>query len=196
MAQTTGRRRTTWRRSIPRNSPTCNGSGSSRRSSTTWCRSMTAESNVSIPTSPDGPQLIRGNSQLLFRACGSAKTACVNVKNKSHSVTADITVPESGAAGVIVTQGGSVGGWILYAHDGKLKYCYNFFGIQHYMITADSPIPAGKHQVRMEFEYDGGGLAKGGDVTLYYDGNAVGAGRVDHTEPDGLSPPTRPATSA
>jgi arylsulfatase len=107
----------------------------------------------------------------------------VNVKNKSHTVTANITVPESGASGVIITQGGSVGGWSLYAHQGRLKYCYNFFGIEHYMITADTPIPAGKHQVRMAFKYDGGGLAKGGDVTLYCDGKPVGTGRVEQTEP-------------
>jgi len=98
-------------------------------------------------------------------------------------VTANLVVPESGADGVIITQGGSSGGWTLYAHEGRLKYCYNFFGIHHYMVTADKPIPAGEHQVRMEFAYDGGGLAKGGDVTLFYDGQAVGTGRVDQTEP-------------
>src|SRR6202044_1298375 len=63
--------------------------------------------------------------------------------------------------------GGIVGGWSLYAHEGRLKYCYNFLGVEHFMVTAEQPIPAGKHQVRMEFAYDGGGLAKGGDVTLY-----------------------------
>jgi len=129
------------------------------------------------------PQLIRGNSQLLFPGMRVSEACVVNLKNKSHSVTANITAPESGVTGVIITQGGSVGGWTLYAHDGKLKYCYNFLGIQHYMIAADKPIPAGKHQVRMEFAYDGGGLAKGGDVTLYYDGEAVGTGRVEQTQP-------------
>ena len=88
---------------------------------------------------------------------------------------------------MIITQGGSVGGWSLYAHEGKLKYCYNFFGIEHYLTSADKPIPAGKHQVRMEFKYDGGGLAKGGDVTLYYDGKSVGKGRVEQTQPMGYS---------
>ena len=92
-------------------------------------------------------------------------------------------VPESGASGVIITQGGAVGGWTLYAHQGHLKYCYNLFGIEHYMITADIPLPAGRHQVRMEFAYDGGGLGLGGDVTLYYDGAAVGKGRVEKTQP-------------
>ena len=111
----------------------------------------------------------------------------LNLKNKSHLVTAEVTVPESGAAGVIVTQGGSVGGWSLYVHEGRLKYCYNFFGIEYYIVSADEPIPAGKHQVRMEFTYDGGGLGKGGDVTLYYDDKAVGTGRVKQTEPMAFS---------
>jgi arylsulfatase A-like enzyme len=133
------------------------------------------------------PQLIRGNSQLLFSGMRVSENCVVNVKNKSRSVTAQLVVPESGAGGVIVTQGGMVGGWSLYAHEGRLKYCYNFFGIQHFMVTADQPIPAGEHQVRMEFAYDGGGLAKGGDVTLYYDGRPEGKGRVEITQPMAFS---------
>jgi arylsulfatase A-like enzyme len=129
------------------------------------------------------PQLIRGNTQLLFPGMRISEACVLTLKNKSHTVTANITVPESGAAGVIINQGGGVGGWSLYAYDGKLRYCYNFLGIQYYMITAETPLPPGKHQVRMAFTYDGGGLGKGGDVTLYYDGNAVGTGRVDQTEP-------------
>ena len=133
------------------------------------------------------PQLIQGNSQLLFAGMRVNEACVLSLKNKSHSVTADIDVPESGAAGVIITQGGSVGGWTLYAHEGRLKYCYNFFGIDHFIVAADSPIPPGKHQVRMEFAYDGGGLAKGGDVTLYHDGQPVGQGRVERTQPMGYS---------
>jgi arylsulfatase A-like enzyme len=129
------------------------------------------------------PQLIRGNSQLLFTGMRISEACVLTLKNKSHTVTANITVPESGATGVIITQGGSVGGWSLYAYEGRLKYCYNFFGIQHYMVSADTAIPPGKHQVRMAFKYDGGGLAKGGEVILYYDGEAVGTGRVEQTEP-------------
>jgi arylsulfatase len=129
------------------------------------------------------PQLIRGNSQLLFPGMRISEACVVNLKNKSHTVTANITVPESGATGVIVNQGGSVGGWSMYAHEGKLTYCYNFLGIELSTITAEEPLPAGKHQVRMAFAYDGGGLAKGGDITLYYDGKPVGAGRVERTQP-------------
>jgi arylsulfatase A-like enzyme len=133
------------------------------------------------------PQLITGNSQLLFSGMRVSEACVLNIKNKSHSVTANIAVPDSGATGVIVTQGGSVGGWTLYAYEGKLKYCFNFFGIEHYMVTADKPIPAGQHQVRMGFAYDGGGLARGGTVTLYYDGKRVGKGRVEQTIPMGYS---------
>jgi arylsulfatase A-like enzyme len=133
------------------------------------------------------PQLIRGNSQLLFRGMRLSENCVLNIKNKSHTVTANVAVPKSGAAGVIVTQGGSVGGWTLYAHEGKLKYCYNFFGIEYYMVEASKKVPAGKHQLRMEFTYDGGGLGLGGEVQLYYDGKAVGSGRVDRTQPMAFS---------
>ncbi len=133
------------------------------------------------------PQLIRGNTQLLFPGMRVTESCILTLKNKSHSVTAEVTVPTTGANGVIITQGGAVGGWTLYAKDGKLKYCYNFFGISHYFAESDTAIPAGKHQVRMEFAYDGGGLAKGGNVTLYFDGRPVGKGRVDRTQPMGYS---------
>ena len=80
------------------------------------------------------PQLIQGTTQLLFTGMRVSENCVLALKNKSHSVTANITVPESGASGVIVTQGGSVGGWSLYAHEGRLKYCYNFFGIEYYVV--------------------------------------------------------------
>ena len=133
------------------------------------------------------PQLIRGTSQLLFPGMRVSEGSMINIKNKSHRVAAEVTVPDGGAQGVIVTQGGQAGGWSLYVHDGRLTYCYNFFGIQYFIIPADEPLAAGQHQVRMEFTYDGGGLAKGGDVTLYCDGTPVGTGRVEMTIPMGFS---------
>jgi hypothetical protein len=111
------------------------------------------------------------------------ENSVVNIKNKSHAVTAEIVVPQSGARGVIIAQGGSVGGWSLYAKHGKLKYRYNFFGIKLLHTEATQPIPAGTHQPRMEFKYDGGGLAKGGPVALFVDGKQVGLARVDITQP-------------
>jgi len=130
------------------------------------------------------PQLTRGNRQLLYRGMGRlTEGSIVNYKNKSHAVTAEVIVPASGAEGVIVAVGGNIGGWSLYAKEGKLKYCYNFFGVHRYTVEGTSKVPAGTHQVRMEFKYDGGGVAKGGLATLYVDGKKVGEGRVDQTEP-------------
>ncbi|MFN8228311.1 MAG: arylsulfatase [Mycobacterium sp.] len=128
------------------------------------------------------PVLIKGNTQILFSGMGRLAENCVlNLKNKSHSVTAEIVVPENGAEGVIVAQGANIGGWSLYATGGKLKYCYNLGGIKHFYAESANALPAGEHQVRMEFAYDGEGLGKGGEVTLYLDGQQVGAGRVEAT---------------
>ena len=130
------------------------------------------------------PQLIRGNTQLLFGGMGHlTENSIIVMKNKSYSVTAEIEVPKAGALGVIIAQGGGTNGWSLYAKDGKLKYCYNFLGVKLTFIEGTRPIPAGKHQVRMEFKYDGGGLAKGGAVSLYVDGKKDGEGRLDMTIP-------------
>ncbi|MGZ9274321.1 MAG: arylsulfatase, partial [Nitrospira sp.] len=128
------------------------------------------------------PVLIKGNTQVLFGGMGRLTENCVlNLKNKSHSVTAEITVPEGGAEGVIISQGANIGGWTLYAKDGKLKYCYNFGGFKYFIIEGSTPLPAGEHQVRMEFQYAGGGLGKGGKVSLYADGTKIGEGDVGAT---------------
>jgi arylsulfatase len=130
------------------------------------------------------PQLIRGSSQLLFGGMGRLTEATVlNIKNRSHAVTAEVTVPEGGVEGVVIAQGGSFGGWSLYAREGRLAYCYNLFGLQSTTIAATEPLPAGTHQVRMEFDYDGGGPGRGGAVTLRVDGASVAEGRLERTVP-------------
>ena len=130
------------------------------------------------------PTLIRGNSQLFFAGMGRlSENSVVSIKNKSFSITADVDIPDTGANGVIIAQGGRFGGWTVYFKDGTARFAYNAVGIHEYPTTAETPIAAGHHQVRMEFAYDGGGLAKGGAVTLYYDGTPVGSGRVEHTHP-------------
>jgi arylsulfatase len=82
---------------------------------------------------------------------------------------------------VIISQGANIGGWSLYANKGKLKYCYNWGGFDNYFVEAADVLPAGKHQVRMEFAYAGGGLGKGGQATLFVDGKQVGQGEVANT---------------
>jgi arylsulfatase len=105
----------------------------------------------------------------------------LSIKNKSHAVTAEITVPDGGAKGVIISQGANIGGWSLYFKDGKLKYCYNWGGFENYFVESAKVIPPGDHQIRMEFTYAGGGLGKGGTAELFVDGTSVGKGNVDNT---------------
>lgn len=134
------------------------------------------------PETAGRPVLIKGNNQLVFGGMGRLSENCVlNLKNKSHSVTAEIVVPDGGAEGVIISQGANIGGWSLYAKDGKLKYCYNWGGFEHYYAESDQVIPAGLHQVRMEFAYTGGGPGKGGKATLFIDGNKAGEGDIGNT---------------
>jgi arylsulfatase A-like enzyme len=130
------------------------------------------------------PTLIQGNSQLLFGGMTRlTENSIVVVKNKSHAVTAQLVVPEAGAEGVIIAQGGAFGGWVLYAKEGRPVYCYNLAGLSRTKVEGADAIPAGEHQVRMEFAYDGGGLAKGGEVTLFVDGEKAGEGRLEATIP-------------
>jgi arylsulfatase len=130
------------------------------------------------------PELVKGNSQILYGGMGRlSENSVINLKNKSHSVTAEIVVPDDGGHGVIIAQGGAFAGWCVYLNEGKPKYCHNLAGLLRFYVEAESAVPPGEHQVRMEFAYDGGGLAKGGAVTLYVDGEKVGEGRAEATVP-------------
>jgi len=137
-----------------------------------------------LPEVAGRPTLVRGDRQLLYGGMGRlSENSVVSIKNKSHAVTAEIEVPDGGAQGVIVAQGGSIGGWSLYLKNGKPRYCYNLLGIQRFYVDSDSEVPAGTHQVRVEFDYEGPGLGKGGTATLYLDGVKVGGGKVAATAP-------------
>ncbi|HKE60128.1 MAG TPA: arylsulfatase [Pyrinomonadaceae bacterium] len=128
------------------------------------------------------PTVVHGSTQLLFPGMRRIQeNTAINTKNKTHSVTAEIEVPNEEAKGVIIAQGGSMAGWSLYAHEGRLKYHYNFMAVRQYEVTATSPLPAGKHQARMEFAYDGGGLGKGANIQLFVDGTKVGEGRLERS---------------
>ena len=134
------------------------------------------------PDTAGRPILIQGKTQLLAGGMGHLSENCVlSIKNKSHSVTAELIVPQGGAEGVIVAQGADIGGWSLYALGGKLKYCYNWGGFKQFYVEGSTVMAPGEHQVRMEFAYDGGGLGKGGKVTLYVDGRKDGEGTIGAT---------------
>jgi arylsulfatase A-like enzyme len=130
------------------------------------------------------PVLVHGKSQILYGGMGRlSENSVLNLKNKSHSVTAEIVVPDGGGHGVLIAQGGAFAGWSLYLHEGKPKYCHNLAGLARHHVEAESVVPSGEHQVRMEFAYAGGGLGKGGTVTLYVDGDKVGEGPIPATVP-------------
>ena len=87
------------------------------------------------------PELVKGNSQLLFGGMGRlSEHSLINIKNKSHAVTAEVVVLESGAEGVMVAQGGAFAGWSLYAKEGRPTYCYNLLGLERFKIEADAAI--------------------------------------------------------
>jgi hypothetical protein len=124
-----------------------------------------------------------GNKQALYPGMrGLVEQHVVNWRNRSWFLTALVVVPDEGAEGVLFNLGGHGGGWSLYLKDGTPTFCYNLFGIDRTHLRGKVAVPPGEHQVRVEFAYDGGGLGKGGDITLYVDGNETGAGRVDATE--------------
>jgi arylsulfatase A-like enzyme len=114
---------------------------------------------------------------------GMSENVFINLKNRSHTITADVEIPQSGANGVILAQAGRFGGWSLYMKDGKPVYTYNFLGLQRFSVSASQPLQAGKAAIRFEFAYDGGGMGKGGVGTLLVNGQKVAEGRIEHTQP-------------
>jgi arylsulfatase len=136
------------------------------------------------PSMAGRPTLVRGRSQLFFAGMGRlSENSVLSIKNRSFAVTGELEVPPGTTRGVVIAQGGRFGGWAVYVQDGRMTFSYNVLGIRHFRTVADVPIPAGTHQVRTEFAYDGGGLGKGGDVRLFHNGGPVGAGRVELTQP-------------
>ena len=113
---------------------------------------------------------------------GLMESAFINVKNKSKTITAEIEVPESGANGIILAQGGRFGGWALYVKDGVPAYTYNFLGLQSTTVAATEKLKPGKATLKLEFAYDGGGPGKGGTATLFVDDSKVAEGKLPHTQ--------------
>ena len=130
------------------------------------------------------PALVRGTSQTLYSGMKRlSENSFINIKNKSFTVTAKVTIPDAGGAGVIIAQGGSYGGWSVYLHEGTLRFAYNIMGIETDYTTSEIVLEPGAHELRVHFAYDGGGLGKGGAVTLSDGETKLGEGRVTRTLP-------------
>jgi arylsulfatase A-like enzyme len=139
-----------------------------------------------LPEVSGKPELITGTKQLLTPGMGGiTESHVLNTRNRSWSLTAQVEIPNGRATGVILNLGGHAGGWSFYLKDRKPTFAYNFFGIDETIIRGEAGVPAGQHQLRMEFTYDGGGIGKGGEVALYLDGVDIGSGRLERTEPLG-----------
>ena len=130
------------------------------------------------------PDLMAGRTSLTVYAGMHAmsENVFINTKNRSHSITAEVVIPDGGANGVILSQAGRFGGWSLYLKNGIPVYTYNFLGLKSFTINASTSVPAGKATMRFEFTYDGGGLGKGGTGVIFVNGVKVAEGRIEITE--------------
>ncbi len=130
------------------------------------------------------PDLMAGRTSLTVYEgmIGMSENVFINVKNRSHTITAEVEIPKKGANGVLLAQAGRFGGWSLYLKDGKPTYTYNWLGLQRYTVAAKQALPAGKATIRFEFAYDGGGLGKGAMATLFVNGKKEAAGRIERTQ--------------
>lgn len=114
---------------------------------------------------------------------GMSENVFINIKNRPITLTADVEIPAGKTAnGILIAQGGRFGGWALYVKDGVAAYDYNFLGMQRFTVSSSAKLTPGKHTIKFDFAYDGGGPGKGGMGTIYIDGKKVGEGRIEHTQ--------------
>lgn len=109
--------------------------------------------------------------------------ACLPMLNKSWTITAQIELPNDTAEGMIITRGGSEGGYGLYLKAGRPTFVYNYLGVERPSFSGDTPLGKGKATLGVRFDYDGGGMGKGGTVTLTVNGDTVASGRLERTVP-------------
>jgi arylsulfatase len=134
------------------------------------------------PDQAGRPDAMDGRTKLtLYPGMGGLQeNAFINIKNKSSVFTANVTVPANGN-GVIVAMGGLFGGYSLYMMKGVPMFTYNWVGKTQYDIKGSKTLTPGKHTIVFKFDYDGGGLGKGGNGTFLIDGVEAGKGRIDKT---------------
>jgi arylsulfatase A-like enzyme len=136
------------------------------------------------PATAGRPDLMAGRTSLtVFEGMkGMSENTFINIKNRSHTITAEVELPSGRTNGVILAQAGRFGGWSLYLKDGKPTYTYNFLGLKEYTVAATQALPAGRATIHYEFVYDGGGAGKGGTATISVNGQKVATGRIDQTQ--------------
>ncbi len=131
------------------------------------------------------PELQTGRTSMRF-APGMThllENTVLNVKNRSYTVTAQLVIPEDGADGVVIVQGGRFAGWALYVKENKPAFAYNWFETDLYYVKSEQALPSGEVTVQYQFDFDGGAPGAGGSGTLLIDGEVVAEGRIDKTVP-------------
>jgi arylsulfatase len=103
--------------------------------------------------------------------------------NKSWSITADLAIPKGPVEGALFSMGALDGGFGLYVQKGKPVFVGNYLGRSWTRVTSKSALPAGPVKLRAEFAYDGGGLGKGGTLSLFVNDTKVGDARMAATHP-------------
>jgi len=137
--------------------------------------------NAAIAGRPD----LMGDRKSLTLADGMdgiLENTFLNVKNTSKTIVANVNL-KGNDRGIIICQGGKFGGWALYMNNGKPAYTYNYFGIESYTVASSKKISIPNAEIKLVFEYDGGGNGKGGIATIFVDGEEVAKGRVEKTQP-------------
>ena len=129
------------------------------------------------------PDLMAGRTSLTLYpgAMHLGESTLPDVKNRSHTITAEVTVGDEPPNGAIVAQGGRFGGWTLFLNDGVPGYCHNWVDHERYYVRATTPLPPGRHTVQYVFDYDGGGTGQGGEGRLLVDEHVVGTARIERT---------------
>lgn len=116
-----------------------------------------------------------------------------NLLNASYSFKADVVIPQGGAEGVLVTQGGRFGGYGFYVLKNKPVFTWNLVDLKRVRWEGPELTP-GKHVIEFSFKYDGlgtgtmvfgnySGIGQGGTGTLKVDGNVVATEKMEHTLP-------------
>jgi arylsulfatase len=133
------------------------------------------------------PSLTRGRDTFTYYP-GTIRVpegAAPDTKNRSYTITADVQVPENGADGVIITQGGRFGGFALLLLDGKPEFDYAFSNQPQYKYRATSAekLSPGKHTIKADVKYEGPGYGKSATVALSVDGKDVAQAKIGRTIP-------------
>jgi arylsulfatase A-like enzyme len=114
--------------------------------------------------------------------------ATPKTNNRPHSIEADVTIPDGGAEGVLLAQGGAAGGYVLYVKDRKLHYALNYVAREVFAVASADALSPGRHALRFEFEPTGApdfatGKGAPGRFQLYVNGSLVANLDVPHTTP-------------